>query len=81
MCMPCVRVSGTKPPPLSKTQAVGHSHDEECLVDCGKDSPGKISTFHLSDYSLEDIQAAVNALRISEMPEKLARFYKWEEYV
>jgi len=25
MCMPCVRVSGTKPPPLSETQAVGHS--------------------------------------------------------
>lgn len=56
-------------------------NDEECLVDCGKDSPRKISTFHLSDYSLEDIQAAVNALRISEMPEKLARFYNWEEYV
>ena len=56
-------------------------NDEECLVDCGKDGPGKISTFHLSDYSLEDIQAAVNALRVSEMPKKLARFYNWEEYV
>lgn len=54
---------------------------KECLVDCGKDSPGEIRTFHLSDYTFEDMQAVVNALRISEMPEKLARFYNWEEYV
>ena len=69
MCMPCVRVSGTKSPVSKRNaKAVGHS-------------PKSVTTERLERLKKMKMKKSEKRTEVSKMPKKLARFYNWEEYV